>query len=75
METLIVCWRELNGPRIVNLEPDRKGFSSRLIVSSLQAFGEASVSYRQEGFVLLAALPIAKIQLQSGLSAIEPAPR
>lgn len=75
METLIVCWREINGPRIVNFEPDRKGFGSRLIVSSLQAFGEASVSYRQEGFVLLAALPLAKIQLQSDLSAIEPAPR
>jgi len=74
METLIACWREINGPRITSSEPDRRGFGSRLIVSSLQAFGEASVSYRQEGFVLIAALPLAKIQLQSDLSAIETAP-
>jgi len=74
METLIACWREINGPRITSSEPDRRGFGSRLIVSSLQAFGEASVSYRQEGFVLVAALPLAKIQLQSDLSAIETAP-
>jgi two-component sensor histidine kinase len=70
-----VCWREINGPRIASSEPDRKGFGSRLIVSSLQAFGEASVSYQQEGFVLLAALPLAKIQLQNDLSAIETAPK
>ncbi|MFC3075014.1 sensor histidine kinase [Shinella pollutisoli] len=75
METLVACWREINGPRITSSEPDRKGFGSRLIVSSLQAFGEASVSYRQEGFVLVAALPLAKIQLQSDLSAIETAQR
>ncbi|QRI63903.1 PAS domain S-box protein [Shinella sp. PSBB067] len=64
-ETLVTCWREIGGPRIANSEPDRKGFGSRLIVSSLQAFGEASVSYRQEGFVLLAEFPLAKIQIQS----------
>jgi PAS domain S-box-containing protein len=71
IETLIACWREIDGPRIESSEPHRKGFGSRLIVSSLQAFGEASVSYRQEGVVLLAELPLAKIQLQSDLSAIE----
>ncbi|MGD9478704.1 sensor histidine kinase [Shinella sp. G-2] len=75
IETLIVCWREINGPRIASSEPDRKGFGSRLIVSSLQAFGEASVSYPHEGFVLLAALPLVKIQLQSDLSAIEQSAR
>ncbi len=73
IETLIVCWREINGPRIADPEPGRKGFGTRLIVSSLEAFGKASVSYRQEGFILLAELPLAKIQLQSDLSAIEQA--
>ena len=74
MEARILCWREKNGPRIANSEPDRKGFGARLIISSLQAFGEASAFYRQNGFALLAVLPLAKLQLQNDLSAIENAP-
>ncbi|KQV38050.1 MULTISPECIES: HWE histidine kinase domain-containing protein [unclassified Rhizobium] len=71
VETLVACWREIDGPPIPSAEPDRKGFGSRLIVSSLQAFGEANISYRPEGLTLLAELPLSKIQVQNDLSAID----
>jgi PAS domain S-box-containing protein len=40
-EALMVSWREIDGPRILKPTPEREGFGSRLIVSSLAAYGEA----------------------------------
>lgn len=67
---LVASWREVGGPGIPNVHPSRKGFGSRLIVSSLRAYGEANVSYEPEGLVLLAEMPLAKIQFRNDLSAI-----
>ena len=44
---LLSTWREIGGPSVG--DPARKGFGSRLIVSSLQAYGEASIQYDPDG--------------------------
>ena len=70
-DVLVVSWQEAGGPHIPSSEPDRKGFGSRLIISSLRAFGEADISYEPGGVALVAALPLARIQLRNDLSEID----
>lgn len=70
-DVLVVSWQEAGGPHIPSSEPDRKGFGSRLIISSLRAFGEADISYAPGGVALVAALPLARIQFRNDLSEID----
>jgi PAS domain S-box-containing protein len=68
---LIASWREIGGPAITKTEPERKGFGSRLIASSLLAYGEVNITYETDGIVLLAEMPIARIQFRNELQEIE----
>lgn len=70
-EVLVASWQEIDGPPIRSAEPGRKGFGSRLIVSSLQAYGEVDITYKPDGFAVVARLPLAKIQLESDLLEIQ----
>jgi len=49
-DRLHFCWAESGGPDVA--EPARKGFGSRLISSSLGAFGKVSTHYRREGVLV-----------------------
>jgi len=49
-DRLDVRWRERGGPAVV--APKRMGFGSRLIYSSLAAFGNVSVDYAPTGLIL-----------------------
>lgn len=66
-EVLVVSWREIDGPRILKPTPGREGFGSRLIVSSLAAYGKANVTYASEGLMLGAELLLAKLQFRNDL--------
>ncbi|TCR65960.1 HWE histidine kinase domain-containing protein [Rhizobium sp. BK376] len=66
---LVAKWRETGGPAVAG--PTRKGFGSRLIVSSLTAYGEVDVLYEPPGFVLMLDLPLSKIQFRGDLAQIE----
>ncbi|KAA0687403.1 PAS domain S-box protein [Neorhizobium sp. P12A] len=66
---LLLSWREIGGP--VASEPTRHGFGSRLIESSLQAYGEVKVSYKPEGLVLTAEMPLPKLQYRNELAEID----
>lgn len=66
---LMVTWRETGGPPVAS--PTRKGFGSRLIVSSLNAYGEVDVLYEPQGLVLMLDLPLSKIQFRSDLAQID----
>lgn len=66
---LVAKWRETGGPAVAG--PTRKGFGSRLIVSSLTAYGEVDVLYEPPGLVLMLDLPLSKIQFRSDLAQIE----
>jgi two-component sensor histidine kinase len=66
---LVAKWRETGGPAVAR--PTRKGFGSRLIVSSLTAYGEVDVLYEPPGFVLMLDVPLSKIQFRSDLAQIE----
>ncbi|MDR9776868.1 sensor histidine kinase, partial [Rhizobium hidalgonense] len=49
-DRLDVRWRERGGPAVA--APKRRGFGSRLIYSSLSAFGNVAVDYAPTGLVL-----------------------
>ncbi|MDW5312969.1 PAS domain S-box protein [Rhizobium sp. PL01] len=53
-------WKEAGGPTVV--EPERKGFGSKLISSSLQSLGETTIQYRAEGLHLTLQADLAKLQ-------------
>jgi two-component sensor histidine kinase len=57
------AWRESGGPTVV--DPPRKGFGSRLILSSLRAYGEVEVLYEPRGLALTVDLPLSKIQFRN----------
>jgi PAS domain S-box-containing protein len=67
-DCLLCSWSEIGGPPITN--PTRKGFGSRLIVSSLHAYGRAEVSYDPRGLVLTTEMPLSKIQFRNDLAQI-----
>ncbi|HEV7249854.1 MAG TPA: HWE histidine kinase domain-containing protein [Shinella sp.] len=64
-DVLAVSWRETGGPRIAKPTSGREGFGSRLIISSLGAYGEANVTYEPEGMLLIAELLLAKLQFRN----------
>lgn len=68
-EHLLTSWREVGGP-IVSA-PTRNGFGSRLIGSSLRAYGEVSVAYEPTGLVVETDLPLSKLQFRSELAEID----
>ncbi len=55
-------WREVGGPTIV--APERVGFGSRLIKSSLGALGSVSVAYNPEGLLLSFVAKFSNIETQ-----------
>ena len=50
----------MNGPTVV--APERKGFGSRLIASSLSAFGTVDVAYCPTGLNLRLSAPMAQVE-------------
>lgn len=66
---LVTAWREMGGPPVV--DPTRKGFGSRLIVSSLNAYGEVNVLYEPQGLVFKVDMPLSKIQFRNDLAQID----
>jgi two-component sensor histidine kinase len=48
------------------LEPKEAGFGSRLIRSSLQAFGELTLAYEPSGLVLEVTMQRSKLKLEEG---------
>ena len=59
-DCLVASWREIGGPPVQ--EPVTTGFGSRLVTSSLQAFGEVTLAYEPSGLVLDATMPLTKLQ-------------
>jgi PAS domain S-box-containing protein len=70
VDVVVFSWRESGGPPVE--EPARKGFGSRLIISSLQAYGEASISYGLQGLELQTVMPRRNIQFHADLADIDP---
>jgi PAS domain S-box-containing protein len=66
---LLSSWREVGGPAVA--ESTRKGFGSRLIASSLQAYGQAIVRYEPDGVVVTTEMPLSKIQFRHDLAQID----
>lgn len=69
IECLVSSWREVGGP--VVKDATRKGFGSRLIVSSLKAYGDVEILYGEQGLELSTEMPLSKIQLDADLSEID----
>ncbi len=65
-EALHIHWEEIGGP-LVNA-PERKGFGSRLIATSLQSYGPATIDYKPSGVVLDCTMPLSKIRFQNDLT-------
>jgi two-component sensor histidine kinase len=59
---------QTGGPPVV--DPSRKGFGSRLITSSFNAYGQVHPVYEPEGFVLTIDIPLSKVQFRSELAQI-----
>ncbi|MEZ2126755.1 MULTISPECIES: sensor histidine kinase [unclassified Sinorhizobium] len=56
-------WRESGGPEV--RPPKRKGFGSRLIASSLRAFGHVTLDYRPAGVVVEIEADLGKLQYET----------
>lgn len=69
VDVMVSSWRESGGPPVE--PPSRKGFGSRLIVSSLQAYGEAAMTYGPRGVELHTVMRLAAIQFQANLPDID----
>lgn len=68
-DRLLLSWREIGGPPVE--DPTRRGFGSRLIVSSLSLHGKVEVAYHPHGLVLSALMPLSKIQFHNDLAQID----
>lgn len=68
---LVSSWKELDGP--VVQDPTQKGFGSRLILASLNAYGEVTVLYLPEGLAVSTRMALEKVQIQADLSEIDKA--
>lgn len=66
---LLSEWRETGGPPVV--DPSRKGFGSRLIASSLNAYGQVYLVYEPQGLVLTIDMPLSRIQFRNDLAQID----
>ncbi len=53
-------WEESGGPKVD--QPSRTGFGSRLVVSSLKAYGDGSLDYQPSGVTMRFQAPLAKLQ-------------
>jgi two-component sensor histidine kinase len=62
-------WRETGGPPVV--DPSRKGFGSRLIASSLNAYGQVHLAYEPQGLLLTIDMPLSKFQFRNDLAQID----
>ncbi|MGO7741244.1 regulator, partial [Rhizobium johnstonii] len=49
-------WQEVGGPEVE--APSKKGFGTRLVNSSLSAFGEVSLDYAPTGIILRLDAPL-----------------
>jgi two-component sensor histidine kinase len=49
----------------------RKGLGSRLIASSLQAYGQATIRYEPAGVVVTTEMPLSKIEFRNDLAQID----
>jgi two-component sensor histidine kinase len=56
-------WRESGGPVVV--APSSKGFGTRLVNSSLAAFGEVALDYAPTGFILKLDASLQKLQYKT----------
>jgi len=66
-EHAVVTWREVDGPPVS--APTRTGFGSRLIDSSLKAYGDVIVAYESNGVIVQMDLPLSRLQFRTGGSA------
>ncbi len=62
---VIVRWNEVGGPAVS--EPTRTGFGSRLIDSSLKAYGQVGVSYDVDGLAVRMDLQLDRLQFRNEL--------
>jgi PAS domain S-box-containing protein len=60
VDFLLLAWREIGGPSVV--APSRKGFGSRLIASSLNSYGNATIDYAPDGVVATTEMPLSRVQ-------------
>jgi hypothetical protein len=56
-------WQEVGGPAVET--PTKKGFGTRLVSSSLSAFGEVSLDYAPTGLILRLDAPLQKLQYKN----------
>ncbi len=63
-DCLVTSWREIGGPPVH--KPTKTGFGSKLVTSSLQAFGKIRLVYRRSGLMLNVTMPLSKLQFAGG---------
>lgn len=68
-QTLNFIWRESGGPEV--RPPTRKGFGSRLVISSLRGYGSVSLDYDISGVVMHLHAPLGKLQKDEGSPAVD----
>jgi two-component sensor histidine kinase len=61
--SLNFTWQEVGGPAVET--PTKKGFGTRLVSSSLSAFGEVSLDYAPTGLILRLDAPLQKLQYKN----------
>ncbi|WP_184401389.1 sensor histidine kinase [Rhizobium sp. BK650] len=62
-ERLSFIWQEVGGPAVET--PNKKGFGTRLVSSSLSAFGEVSLDYVPTGLILRLDAPLQKLRYKN----------
>jgi two-component sensor histidine kinase len=61
--SLNFTWQEVGGPAVE--APSKKGFGTRLVSSSLSAFGEVSLDYAPTGLILRLKAQLQKLQYKN----------
>jgi PAS domain S-box-containing protein len=69
VENLSLSWQEFGGPRVS--APSRSGFGSRLIETSLRAYGEVNVAYESDGLIVKSEMRLSTLQFREELARIE----
>jgi len=64
---VVLRWREVGGPPVS--PPTRTGFGSRLINSSLKAYGDVSVAYEPQGLDVRMDLLLSRLEYRNELAA------
>lgn len=62
-QRLNFTWQEAGGPTVE--APSKKGFGTRLVSSSLSAFGEVALDYAPTGLILRLDAPLQKLQYKN----------